>query len=201
MHISFIFCTFVTDLENNLKLKTMKKIFTTEELIAIMASAKAGGRYVTLTGHSDVNLNKFPTDGSARVRIDDAFKPVSNFKIKFHFGEDYEKKMSAILGCDYHASDANREHLVKNVVMRYKSTGTICLIYMGENKTYLGTTLNGNELTDEETEYMNHYKSKSTSNSAVNYRTISVNNVDTITMNGETYEVMIGKADEARMAG
>ena len=171
----------------------MKKINNISELKNILASAKAGGQFVTLYGESEVKLNKFPTDGSARIRIDDAFKPIASFSVQFHFGADYEKAMSKALGVDYvNGGDANRETLIPNVMMRYISTNNVCLIYMATSRSEGETTLNGHALTAAEWAYLKRYKSKNKGGgNIVNYRTISAKNVKRIAIKGEVYEVNI----------
>lgn len=171
-----------------------KKVFSVAELTAILTSAKRGGQYVTIEGASDVKLNKFPTDGSERIRIADDFKPKHHFVAKFHFCEDYEKKMAKALGIsDYNASDSNRKHIVKNALMQYISTGNYCMIYMPESYSDSGITLNGRPLTDEEVAYMNRYKSHSTSKSVVDYRTISLHNIERLAIGKEVYQLCFGQ--------
>jgi hypothetical protein len=179
-----------------------KKILSVSELVAVMSVAKANGRYVTITASSEVKLNKFPTDGSERIRIDADFKPRHEFVVKFHFGADYEKAMTRALGLgkDYNASDKNRVHIVKNVLMQYVSTGTTCMIYMPESYVEGGYTLNGKPLTAEQSAYLARYKSKSSSeSSAVEYRTIAVRNISRIAINNEVYELAI--YNEVEQAG
>ena len=144
----------------------MKKINNISELKNILASAKAGGQFVTLYGESEVNLNKFPTD---------------------------EKAMSKALGVNYvNGGDANRETLIPNVMMRYISTNNVCLIYMATSRSEGETTLNGHALTAAEWAYLKRYKSQSKSGgNIVNYRTISAKNVKRIAIKGEVYEVNI----------
>jgi len=176
----------------------MKKIFSVADLSAILSAAKCGGQYVSVSGKSEIKLNKFPTDGSKKIRLDENFKPYEEFSVSFHFGQDYDKTMSRLLGCDYKASDANRVHLVKNVLMQYVSTGTTCIIYMPENYTASATMINGKELTDEEKAYMARYKSKAKpSASPLEYRTLGVKNLTRIAIDHEVYEVCIGKEVQA----
>ena len=39
---------------------------------AFLSSAKSGGRFVTLVCETKIRTNKFPTDGSERIRIDES---------------------------------------------------------------------------------------------------------------------------------
>lgn len=175
----------------------MKKIFSVSELVAVMKAAKAGGQYVTLYGESDYKMNKFPTDGSERIRIKDNFQPRKRFSVKFHFGQDYEKTMAKVMGVDdYTASDSNRIHLVDNVIMQYVSTGTTCFIYMPESYTDKGMFLNGQPISDEDKEYAQHYKAK-VSPSKIPYRNIGVKNISEIHIGKEVYECCIGQAQVA----
>lgn len=173
----------------------MKKIFSVSELVAVTKAAKAGGQYVTIYGETDYRMNKFPTDGSARERIKDDFQPRKRFRAKFHFGQDYEKAMAKALGVDsYKASDSNRTHLVKNVIVQYLSTGNVCFIYMPETQDDLGMFLNGEPISDEDKAYAKRFKAKSSA-STLEYRNISVKNISKIVIGGETYEVLIGAAN------
>lgn len=179
----------------------MKKISSVAELTNILANAKAGGQFVTIYGESDVKLNKFPTDGSERIHIKADFTPRNRFSVTYNFKADYEKAMAKALGVDsYTAHDANRIHLIKNVMMQYVSTGTICLIYMPVNYHFEGTFLGGKEMSAEDTTYMNRYKSKAKSNSPLPYRTLNVKNVSKIAIGKEMYEVSISATQAAPAA-
>lgn len=166
-------------------------ISSISELVTVMNNAKAGGQYVSIYGETAVKLNKFPTDGSGRVRINADFTPTKRFCVEYHFAQDYDKTMSKLLGEDYKASDANRIHLVKNVVMQYISTGNTCLIYMPESYSKTGTFLGGVELNDEQKEYMARYTPKHNSSSPLNYRTIGVKNVTKMVIGKVTYHINI----------
>jgi len=167
---------------------TIKSI---EQLIEVMNNAKNGGQFATIIGESEIRLNKFPTDGSERVRIADGFIPKSVFSVEYHFGADYEKKMAKVLGVsEYEAHDANRVHIVPNLIMQYVSTGTICLIYMPSGYKKIDTTLNGVSMSAEEIAYMKRYQPKASA-SVVEYRTLNVMNVREIHFGGEIYYVDI----------
>ena len=175
-------------------MKTTSRIESVEQLVNVMAAAKCGGQWVTIEGETPIKLNKFPTDGSERVKLADDFKPTKRFVAKFHFSEDYERKMAKVLGIDsYDASDSNREHLVKNVIMRYKSTNNVCLIYMPSEYTDKGIFVNGNEATADDMATIERYKSRSKNNAVVEYRTIGVKNVRRIAINNNIYEIAISE--------
>ena len=126
-------------------------IFTTENLANVLKEAKAGGQFVTIYGETPIKLNKYPTDGSERVKINDDFNPTKRFHVTFNFAEDYEKTMAKALGVDnYDASDYNREHIVHNILMRYISTDNVCLIYLPKFYQNDGTFLNGKTITKEQ---------------------------------------------------
>lgn len=170
----------------------MKKISSVSELKDVLMNAKAGGRYVTIYAEKEITLRKFPTDDSERIRLADGFKPISHFSVQFHFGADYEKAVEKKLGTSFvKAQDDNRETLIPNVMMRYKSTDNVCLIYMPENRHYGDTTLNGKVLTADELAYMEHYVPRNNSNAIVEYRTISARNVKKLVINKEVYEVSL----------
>lgn len=178
-----------------------RKIFFESDLIAILAAAKAGGQFVTIYAETDVKLNKFPTDGSEKIRIDSNFVPRHAFSVTFNFAEDYEKAMAKAMGVDsYEAHDSNRRHLIKNVVVEYISTGNKCLIYIVKNYKNLGYSLNGREMTAEEIAYMDRYKSKSKDSGLVPYRNVGLKNVKRIAIGGEVYVTAFG-AEEIPLVG
>lgn len=170
------------------------EIKTRDEFVALMenlAASHTAGQFVALYGESDVKLNKKATDGSGDIKPAD-FCPRVKFHITFNFGQDYEKTMSRIMGEDYVASDHNRRHLVKNVLMEYVSTGTMCLIYMKDDYKYDGTFVNGHEITESEKAMIEKYTSKAQgSHSPVAYRTLNVKNIRKIVAKGEEYIIRI----------
>lgn len=166
---------------------------TIAEIVSVFANAKNGGQFAVVEGASEVKLNKFPTDGSERVRIAEGFVPMANFTIQFHFGADYEKAMAKALGVSsYEAHDSNRTHLVPNLIMQYNSTKNVCLIYMPTNRTMNGTTLNGKPMSEEEVAYMERYKAPKKGGAVLEYRTLSVKNIKRITFGGVTYLIDLG---------
>lgn len=176
------------------------KISSIAELVNIMGNAKAGGQYVTLYGESDVRLNKFPTDGTQRIHIKDGFTPRNKFHVTYHFSADYEKAMAKALGVDnYTAHDSNRTHLVKNVVMQYISTGTVCMIYMPEAYHFEGVVLDGKPISAEDEAYMSHYKAKP-SKSTLPYRTLNVKSVTKMVIGHVTYDIDIAPAIGTQVA-
>lgn len=169
----------------------MKNVTSLTELKNLLSTAKCGGQFVSVTYETKVTLRVNPTDGSNVGKREKNFAPTKRAKVTYHFAEDYDKKMSKILGEDYKANDDNREHLVHNVLMRYISTNNVCLIAMPSNTTKLGYFLNGIELTKEQRELMNHYLPNVSSKPIVQYRTIGVLNVIEIAINKEVYQVKI----------
>lgn len=176
----------------------MKTIKNVQELIAVLTEAKRGGQFVTAYFETKVSgLLVNPTDGSNVGKRNKDFNPKKRSSVQYHFAQDYEKAMAKALGIkEYEAEDSNREHLVKNVLVRYKSTNNICLIAMPTNIKKLGYTLNGESLTPEQVEYMNHYWSKAERKpQAVEYRTIGVMNIYQLAIGGEVYQVKISSLD------
>lgn len=172
--------------------KEIKSINSVAEMEAIMRNAKCGGQFVTITAETPIKLNKFPTDGRKRCEEDRInFTATNRFRVKFNFGKDYDKAMSALLGYDYKATDSNREHIVPNVMMRYISTGNTCLIYMPNEYEPMGTFFNGHEASAEEKARIALYKSNSTNNSPMPYRTVGVRNVTKVCINHVEYNVNI----------
>ena len=167
-------------------------ITSVDEFINIMANAKCNGKYVTVYGESDIKLNKFNTDGLPKERIKDDFQPRTSFSVTFHFGQDYEKTMSKILGEDYKATDTNRRHIVKNVIMQYISTGTVCLIYIPNNYCKNNIILNDEPISVVDKAYMERFMPKKKASTAViEYRTLSLKNIKSISINKEKYDVEI----------
>ena len=174
----------------------MKTIVSVSELQNILEAAKCGGQFVTITYQTKVDLRVNPTDGSAVGKRDKSFIPFKRTKAQYHFAEDYDKKMSKILGEEYKASDENREHLVHNVLMKYKSTNNVCFIVMPTASNRLGYFhSNGTELNSFELETMKHYIPKPKDKPLVNYRTIGVLNVIELCINHEVYQVKISSLE------
>lgn len=164
-----------------------KTINSVEEFVKVLKDAKCKGAFVSMECETKITLRKFPTDGSAKVHIEDGFEPTSHFVVSYHFGASYENAMTKILGVPYDASDDNREHIVSNLLMRYKSTGNVCAIYMPTSRKDLGVFLNGTELTQAQKDYMKKYLPKPSGNAYVEYRTIGIANIRAITMSGIRY--------------
>ena len=100
--------------------------------------------------------------------------------------------MSRILGEDYKATDTNRRHIVKNVIMQYISTGNVCLIYIPNNYSKNDIILNDEPISIVDKAYMERFMSKKkTSTSVIEYRTLSLKNIKSISINKEKYDVEI----------
>lgn len=171
--------------------KMKKNISSIAELVSVLSTAKAGGQFATIYGETAVRLNKFPTDGSERIRIKDDFNTTKRFRVTLHFAEDYDKKMSKLLGEDYKASDTNRIHLLHNVLMQYVSTSNVCLIYMPADYAFEGTFVNGVPASAEDLEYIARYTPKAGKSAMIEYRTIGVKNVTKMVVAGVTYNINI----------
>lgn len=171
-------------------------ITTIAALVAILSRATScKGQYATVTASTPIDLYK--REGGSRSKtaeaIDPNFCPRSEFKVKWHLGEDYERAMSAALGTTYKkGADSNRETIYGGILMRYKSTNNVCLIYLKGDREYLGTTLNGKALTEEEEAYLARFrKTNNGAGNPVDYRTLSVVNIKRIAFGGEVYDVAI----------
>lgn len=171
-------------------------ITSVQQLVGVLSTAKCGGQFVTIYGETDQGkkYNKFPTDGSERIKRDETMSITKRFSVTYNFGTDYDKKMSKILGEEYHAHDANRIHLLKNVIMQYVSTGNSCLIYIDGQYRSGGTFVNGEPITEEQKAYLAKYASKAKKSASVlEYRTLSLCNVKEIHINKEVYVINITK--------
>lgn len=161
------------------------------QLMEKLVNAGVKGQFVCMYGEKDVKLNKNATDGTKDIRPAD-FCPTTKFHITFNFGRDYEKAMTRILGKDYTAHDNNRRHLVKNVLMEYVSTSTMCLIYMADDYKDDGTFVNGQPASESDIAMIKKFKSTAKgSEQVVPYRTIGVKNITKIVANGEEYHIRI----------
>lgn len=169
---------------------TIKTLTTLSRLLAV---AKCGGQFVTIYAETDglKKYNKFPTDGSERIRRDDNITLTNRFSVTYNFGTDYDKKMSEIVGEEYHAHDANRVHLVPNVLMMYLSTANACMIYINGQYRKCETLFNGHAITEDEKSYLAKYAKKASSSSPLQYRTLSVENIKEIHIKGDVYQVDI----------
>lgn len=163
-------------------------ITSTDKLIGILSNPSLKGKDVLLECVTSIKLNKFPTDGSDRKRIKDNFCPVKKYGVKYKLGTDYEEKMSEILGDVYESRNPNVTHLIPNTLVQYLSTGTICLNYIPTEYTYSVTILNDTEISDEDYRYMRHFLPKySKSKTPVEYRTVNIKNVKSMTIDNCHY--------------
>lgn len=168
------------------------------ELVTILTTAKAGGQYVALYGETPVRVNKYPNGTKACERktaepFDTSLNPTKGWHIKYHFGEDYERKMAKALGLDAYDADGggNRIHLVPNVLMQYVSTGNVCVIAMPEDRHKDGLLCNGVPATTEQAEYIARYEQASKSSGVVDYLTIGVKNVRKMVVGKTTYHLAL----------
>lgn len=177
-------------------------INTLASLINVLSVAKNGGQFASIEYETPIRLNKFPTDGSERVRLADGFAPTNRVIASFHFGEDYERAMARATGVSEYTAKGNGNtfHIVTNLLMQYISTGNVCVICIPSNYKPLGTFVNGHLMTDEEKAYMGHYKPKSSNDSPLDYRTIGIKNVRRVTFGGVTYEVDIKSTEYTKIA-
>ena len=72
------------------------------------------------------------------------------------------------------------------------STGTVCLIYMPQNYNKTCVILDGETISAADDAYMKQsFMPKSKSSAPVEYRTLSLSNIKSISINHEKYDVMI----------
>ena len=142
-------------------------------------------------------MNKYPNGTKPSERktaepFDTSLNPTKAWHIKYHFGEDYERKVAKVLGLDsYDADGSNRIHLVPNVLMQYISTGNVCVIAMPEDKYKDGLLVNGTPATTEQVEYISRYEQPSRKGGIVNYLTIGVKNVRKMVVGKTTYHLAL----------
>lgn len=188
----------------------MKKITKVADLIGIIRTAKNGGQFATIVGEHTTKFNQFPNEeycnakgitlavGKGSKALNEPYRFggeqfTDRFKVLFHWGQDYDRTLEK-MGLQRSEQGANKpiDHF-GGIAIGYPTTSNICLVYMQGNYTFDGYYLNGEKVTDAETlAYIAGYKSATKPN-PVEYRTIGVRNVRTITVGGETYEVAIGE--------
>jgi len=179
------------------KVKNIVVVNTFNDFVGLMKSVvkgSVGAPYAAIYAEVDVKVNAFPTDGSERInRKAINFNPTKRFHVTYHFGEDYNNAMSKALGTDYSkGADDNRETIISNVLMRYKSTANACLIYMKGDYVSDGKFNNGVAYTaDDELNEIRYASKASKGSNPVEYRTLSVKNVSKVVANGTTYELHI----------
>lgn len=159
---------------------------------AFLSSAKSGGRFVTLVCETKIRTNKFPTDGSERIRIDESLVFTKRYAVTYNFGSDYEKAMSKALGEEYTASEQpNRVHIVPNVLLQLADSGKAYIIYINGMISQSETLCNGKPATEEQIAYLNRYKPKAKTTEVVKYRNVSIENVREMHINKEVHTINI----------
>lgn len=183
-----------------MKNTTTATITTIADLATILASAKQRGTYATITYEkpldtkSDLRVNA--TDGSG-LKLDKSRPvPFRRGVVKYHFGQDYEKKAKQVFGEDYEVQAKSYKQVIVPYVMYYNtSTDNYTLSYIKENATY--------ELiaTEEEKEYFAHFAPKPKSDSSpIKYRTLSVKYITRVAFDGKELLVDIPNVSIKRIA-
>ena len=168
---------------------------------AFLSAAKSGGRFVTLVCETKVRTNKFPTDGSEKVRIDESLVFTKRYQVTYNFGADYEKAMSKALGEEYTASSQpNRVHIVPNVLLQMADSGKAFIIYINGMISNSETLCNGEVATDEQLAYLNRYKPKAKGGEVIKYRNVSIENVREIHINKECHTIDISNPTIVKVA-
>lgn len=168
---------------------------------AYLSAAKSGGRFVTLVCETKIRTNKFPTDGSERIRIDESLVFTKRYSVTYNFGADYERAMSKALGEEYTASEQpNRVHIVPNVLLQLADSGKAYIIYINGMISQSDTLCNGEVATEEQIAYLNRYKPKAKTNEVVKYRNVSIENVKEIHINKEVHTIAISNPTIVKVA-
>lgn len=179
------------------------------DLIAKIATAKNRGQFATIEAETEVKANQFPneeysnahgilfpmpkTKAYAEYREQYRYKgkATKRFKVEFHFDKSYDNEL-AKHGLTRSENGTNRktDHF-GSIAIGYESTTNVLLCYMPD--WYLGKAeyyLDGHKASEEEVAYINGYKVKS-NNAVIEYRTVGVKNVRTLSFGGNTYIVNI----------
>ena len=176
-------------------------VTTVTQLVNLMAAAKAGGHIVTLYGVTDFHFNKYPTGTAPKERCPEL---VFNFQkdengtarvrkawhIQYNFAADYDKKFEDVFGVEHKSHDDNREHLVKNVIMRFISTQNVCFIAMPFMRSNDGLLIDGVPATNEQIAYCKKYE-QPRKPSAIPYLNPGVRNVYKLVIDHTEYRVNI----------
>jgi len=170
------------------------------QLVSLMQQAKAGGQIATLYGVTDFNYNKYPNGTLPKERTPEiafAYQKDENgarvrkaWHVQYNFAADYDHKVEALTGEKHESHDENREHLVKNVIMRFISTQNVCFIVMPFDRFSDGLLIDGNPATEEQTAYVKQYEQKRKP-STIPYLNPGVKNVYKVVINGIEYNVRI----------
>lgn len=170
------------------------------QLVSLMQQAKAGGQFVELYGETDYKFNKYPNGTLPKERTPEiafAYQKNENgarvrkaWHISYNFAADYDTKFEKVFGVEHESHDENREHLVDNVVMRFKSTGNVCMIAMPNSRKSDGLLIDGNPATEEQIAYCERYEQPRTQ-SALPYLNVGVKNVRKVVINHTEYLVRI----------
>lgn len=170
------------------------------QLVNLMSAAKAGGHIVTLYGGSDYKYNKYPTGTAPKQRCPElafAYQKDENgarvrkmWTIQYNFATDYDKKYEKVFGVEHESHDTNREHLVPNVVMRFISTGNVCMICMPFDHKSNGIFIDGVPATNEQLAYIKPYEQPK-QQSALPYINVGVRNVYKLVIDHTDYRVNI----------
>lgn len=186
----------------------MKKITKVADLISAVRTAKCGGQFATILCETTPKFNAFPNEdyctangitlasGKGSKALNEPYRFGGEdfryrFKVVFHFGQDYDKTLEKA-GLSRSEEGANKaiDHF-GGIAIGYPTTNNVCLVYMQADYSVDGYYLNGNKVEDNKTlDYIKGYKSTSKPQ-AVEYRTVGVRNVRTISFGGETYVVDI----------
>lgn len=186
----------------------MKKITKVADLISAVRTAKCNGQFATINCETTPKFNQFPNEdyckehnitlasGKGSKALNEQFRFGGEdfryrFRVAFHFGQDYDKTLEKA-GLSRSDDGANKaiDHF-GGIAIGYPSTNNVCLVYMQAGYTTDGYYLNEKKVEDTTTlDYIKGYKSASKPQ-VVEYRTVGVRNVRSLSFGGETYEVAI----------
>ena len=186
-----------------------KNITKVADLISIVRTAKIGGQYASILGTHETKFNVFPNkeyctakgitlaSGKGSKALNEPYRfngmtAISQFKVVFHFGQDYDRTLDKVGATRSANGSVNEIDHFGGIAMGYPSTHNVCLIYMEADRYFLGYyDADGKQITDADTlAYIKGYKSNNKPN-AVEYRTLGVRNIKSLTCGGCTYKVDI----------
>lgn len=179
------------------------------DLIGLVRTAKAGGKFTCIYGEHATKFNQFPNadyctakgitlaSGKGSKALNEPFRfggePFKfRFNVVFHFGQDYDRTL-AKAGGERSVQGANKPiDYFGGIAIGFPTTNNVCLVYMDGDYNPDGYYLDGKKVEDAETlAYIKGYKSTSNTPQLVEYRTLGVRNINKLQIEGKTYEVAI----------
>ena len=182
------------------------------DLVALIANAKNGGQFATITAETPIAFNQFPNaDYCAKMGIVMPTKKAEKeqyrfnglpytkrFKVAFHFDEDYDNALAkAGFTRSENGPRYTKDHF-GTIAVGIPSTNNICLVYLNGAYEFDGIYLNGEKIEDAETlAYIEGYKqTKKVDPNAPQYRNVGIKNVRSIKFGRKDIAVKVAEISQ-----